>query len=901
MTASDECWEVAAVVTLRPYQDDCIQAIDEGWKDFSRLLAVLATGGGKTVIFSHVAKVEVDKGGKVLIIAHTDELLEQAIDKIFRSTGIVAEKEKADCHASPFATVVVASIQSLARTNRLLGFSPDHFSLVITDECFPCGTMVDGKPIESIRKGDLVQSFNHSTGLTESRRVTRLFKSIPHQMVSVFLSDGRKVFCTSGHPFFCHRENKYIPAICLNRESIVLSIINYVKTTKNTSSSSLCGVQEAVHDLFQGTESIHQKKHESVLPESLHEGLLRSVKCRIDGCNQSKILLGAHDSEQPHEESRDEGEGENIPSGYGVETNDQKRKRDRADSSSTIACLRSWLGNGVGYIKRIWFSVKKYALMLQGGCGEFGAKNSDRGGRIQPLRTLQTGAGREERKSITLVRVDRVEVQEQGCGVRFTEVCPGGFVYNIEVEGNHNYFADGILVHNCHRGLANSYLKVCRYFHFGAESLSEEWTMPEPGIPHKFHARCLGVTATADRGDKRSLGEFYQTCVFDYGLLAAVRDGWLVRPIIRNIPLKKVDMRGIKKKGGDYDADEVVARMEPFLRDIAEKLAGAMRDDLGRFNRKLVVFTPSVQTADILSKLLREYAVDADFVSGACNDREEKIAGFDKKPNGAAIACAMLLIEGWDCATVNAICVLRPTKIRSLYAQAAGRGFRPIPGAVDGLATKEERLQAIANSEKTDCLMIDFLFHCDTMDLIEAVDLVATSPAQKEAIKATGILDLETAATVGNRDLLASLKKAAEKHARREARTVDPLAMAVSLGDSALAHYVPDTKWAAEPMTPGQRNFLVGQKVDISKITCKGLASKIIDRLVTRLKYNLASPGQLSLMLQLGVDGNRANTISKSEATKVIDIILTEKKSRGAAQPQVSLPPTPCEIAEEVC
>ena len=46
--------------------------------------------------------------------------------------------------------------------------------------------------------------------------------------------------------------------------------------------------------------------------------------------------------------------------------------------------------------------------------------------------------------------MDRVEVHQPGSDGTFGGLCPDGAVYNLEVEGNHNYFVDGVLVHNCH-------------------------------------------------------------------------------------------------------------------------------------------------------------------------------------------------------------------------------------------------------------------------------------------------------------------------------------------------------------------------------------------------------------------------------------------------------------------
>jgi len=97
-----------------------------------RMLAHLATGGGKTVIFSELPKVLSRK--RTLVIAHRGELLTQAQDKL-QDAGLSAEIEKAKQKASENCPVVVASIQSLNTNGRLLKFNASEFDLVIIDEC----------------------------------------------------------------------------------------------------------------------------------------------------------------------------------------------------------------------------------------------------------------------------------------------------------------------------------------------------------------------------------------------------------------------------------------------------------------------------------------------------------------------------------------------------------------------------------------------------------------------------------------------------------------------------------------------------------------------------------------------------------------------------------------------
>ena len=112
--------------------ESCVAAWEEGHR---KLLAVLATGTGKTLIFSMLAHWAVKNGGKVLILAHQDELIDQAAQKLKRVSDIDAAREKADDYAAHSDPVVVSSIQTMSRPNRLATWPKDHFSLIICDEC----------------------------------------------------------------------------------------------------------------------------------------------------------------------------------------------------------------------------------------------------------------------------------------------------------------------------------------------------------------------------------------------------------------------------------------------------------------------------------------------------------------------------------------------------------------------------------------------------------------------------------------------------------------------------------------------------------------------------------------------------------------------------------------------
>lgn len=123
----------------RPYQTEAIKALTAGWEgENNRLAVVLPTGAGKTVVFSNLILERLStltaRGERALVIAHREELLTQAADKIKAvapalRVGIV--KAERDEHQD--VDVVVASIQTLAVERRRKAIT--GIGMVIVDEC----------------------------------------------------------------------------------------------------------------------------------------------------------------------------------------------------------------------------------------------------------------------------------------------------------------------------------------------------------------------------------------------------------------------------------------------------------------------------------------------------------------------------------------------------------------------------------------------------------------------------------------------------------------------------------------------------------------------------------------------------------------------------------------------
>lgn len=124
---------------LRDYQEEFVSAVLRDWETVDLTLAVCPTGAGKTIFFAEVIRRRLP--GRALVIAHREELIFQACDKIKQVTGLVAGVEMGEFRVNVsmgIPSVVVATVQTLTAggdgSGRLGKFAPDTFDTIIIDE-----------------------------------------------------------------------------------------------------------------------------------------------------------------------------------------------------------------------------------------------------------------------------------------------------------------------------------------------------------------------------------------------------------------------------------------------------------------------------------------------------------------------------------------------------------------------------------------------------------------------------------------------------------------------------------------------------------------------------------------------------------------------------------------------
>lgn len=189
--------------------------------------------------------------------------------------------------------------------------------------------------------------------------------------------------------------------------------------------------------------------------------------------------------------------------------------------------------------------------------------------------------------------------------------------------------------------------------------------------------RVIGLTATPFR-----LGHGYITdkpAMFD-ALLTPVSIEELIykgflAPLRSKHTTEKLDVSGVKKRGGEYIESELQAAVDtdPKNRAVVNEVINIAGD-----RKAWLFFCTGVEHARHVAMALEEKGIAAACVTGKTPKKErEKILADFKAGRLRALTNANVLTTGFDYPDIDLIAMLRPTMSPSLYVQMAGRGMRP--------------------------------------------------------------------------------------------------------------------------------------------------------------------------------------------------------------------------------
>jgi len=397
--------------------------------------------------------------------------------------------------------------------------------------------------------------------------------------------------------------------------------------------------------------------------------------------------------------------------------------------------------------------------------------------------------------------------------------------------------------------------------------------------------KVLGVTATPDRHDEEALGQVFDSVAYDYELLDAIRDGWLVPIHQRSVVVDGLDYSGVRTTAGDLNGADLarVMEYEETLHGIAaptvELAAG----------RKTLVFAASVAHAERLCEIFNRHSTGcARFVTGTTpkDERRAMLADY------AAGKFQMLVnvgvaTEGFDEPGIQVVVMARPTKSRALYAQMAGRGTRPLPGLVDAHEAADARRAAIAVSAKPACQIIDFVGNSGRHKLITTADILGGNYSDEVVDRARAAAETANGAAVDMAELLADAEKTIaeeRERARRAALRVRARYTSQVVDPFDILHIEP---WRERGWDTGrQPSAKMLALLDRNGIDTKGLtftqAKQLVGEIIHRYEEKQCSFKQARLLSRYGYPTD----VPFAEASRLIDALA----KNGWRRPEPAAP-----------
>jgi len=388
--------------------------------------------------------------------------------------------------------------------------------------------------------------------------------------------------------------------------------------------------------------------------------------------------------------------------------------------------------------------------------------------------------------------------------------------------------------------------------------------------------KLLGVTATPDRSDEEALGQVFGSVAFDYEVMDAIKDGWLVPVSQQMVTVGHLDLSNVRTTAGDLNAGDLAQILddEQTLHEIASptiEICG---------NRRALIFAATVKQAERLCEIFNRHREGcASFVCGKTDKEERKLLLAEFKAGRTQFVVNVgVLTEGFDDDGVEVVVMARPTKSRALYAQMAGRGTRPhssVAHALGDMESATDRIAAIRASPKPGCLIIDFVGNCGRHKLCTSADILGGNYSEEEVAKASQKaksssvpVDMTEALDEARREIEEAKRREAAKRAaiicraKYSATSVDPF-------DVFQIHKTPERGWdKRKALSEKQIELLQKQGISTDNISYSE-GKQLLDEVFRRFKNNECSYKQVKMLKKFGYTG----PIKRDQAKALLDRI----------------------------
>jgi len=416
--------------------------------------------------------------------------------------------------------------------------------------------------------------------------------------------------------------------------------------------------------------------------------------------------------------------------------------------------------------------------------------------------------------------------------------------------------------------------------------------------------RIVGPTATAERGDKKALGDLYQSVAFEMDIREGIEQGWLVDIEQKIVVVEGLDFSKCRTTAGDLNKGDLNSLMmgrkielkngaeipddgdtekelffesEPKLAEVTqedieqqEKMLHAIVDPAIKeaAGRQSLVFCVTKAHAERITEIFNRWpGVFAEFITDDTHpeDRKRLIRRFEAREFQFLVNVAVLT-EGFD-SRVDVIVNAAPTKSVSRYIQKVGRGTRPLKGLVDRYSTAEERREAIANSEKPIVTVIDFSGDAGKHSLCSTADILGGE--YSEDVIAAAKAKLRSGSTEVISELLAKTAQEIEDAAKAAEEAKNKF-IAEQAERSRLEKERAEKERLARLAEAEKRKSIRAQVQYKTEIVKTGVVIPATVGVGVEFRGG-ATDNQVKYLMRLGVSEQAACRFTRGQAGKVID------------------------------
>lgn len=376
-----------------------------------------------------------------------------------------------------------------------------NFDLVIADECFTYDTKIMTEYGE-MNIGEIVEnaidikilSYDIVNKKLEYKKINRWIKKSKNTVLKIKLSNGVFIECTDNHKFYVKNKG-YVRSRELTKNDDLYMLSKRINQKTNL---------EKKHLLFKklwvdyGKQKQNKKRERKKISKELSKLWKNNVFHNRKKNGETNLLFSnlfrkskiEHQGNQRKEkknnrrkwwvvESYEKGSQKKPSHGKNFLTKNERKQSDEKqgfvgknekkikrenfsvergkweNNNSTRNNLQYFgkrLGYGItNFNQRSGESFRKFTECLQSRYRTSFPENCDRNRwQISQNKKMEI-FGQEKNTSFEFVRVENIEILERGSYDQSSGLCEKNTrVYDLEIDENHNYFANSILVSNCH-------------------------------------------------------------------------------------------------------------------------------------------------------------------------------------------------------------------------------------------------------------------------------------------------------------------------------------------------------------------------------------------------------------------------------------------------------------------